>query len=88
MKRLTASEARKYWFRILDEVAAGEVVVLERKGRRLVLRREDSKSETQDRNLPDYKKLLRAHDADLADEWTWEWHGPEQELTPTRRGIR
>ena len=31
MKRLTASEVRKNWFRVLDEVAAGEGVVLERK---------------------------------------------------------
>ena len=43
MKRLTASEVRKNWFRVLDEVAAGEVVVLERKGQWLVLRREDKK---------------------------------------------
>jgi hypothetical protein len=41
MKRVTATEARKQWFRLLDEVAAGEVVVLERKGRQLVLRCED-----------------------------------------------
>ena len=49
MKRLTASEVRKNWFRVLDEVAAGEGVVLERKGQWLVLRREDKKV-TQNRN--------------------------------------
>ena len=41
MKKVTASEARKHWFRILDDAAHGEVIVLERKGRRLVLRREE-----------------------------------------------
>ncbi|MCY4389867.1 MAG: hypothetical protein OXC18_22450 [Desulfurellaceae bacterium] len=37
MKKLTASEARKNWFQVLDEVAAGEVVVLERKGEMILL---------------------------------------------------
>ena len=37
MKKLTASEARKNWFQVLDEVAAGEVVVLERKGKMILL---------------------------------------------------
>ena len=41
MKKVTATEARKRWFRLLDEVAAGEVVMLQRRGRRLVLRREE-----------------------------------------------
>ena len=40
MKKVTASEARKRWFRLLDDAASGEVIVVERKGRRLVLRRE------------------------------------------------
>ena len=88
MKRVTASEARKQWFRLLDEVVAGEVVVLERKGRRLVLRCEDSKSATTEHHLPDYRKLLRAPDADQADQWTWEWQGPEQGLVPVLRKVR
>ena len=81
MKRLTASEARKRWFRLLDEVVAGEVVVVERIGQRVFLRREDSESLTARRRLPDYRKLLRVPDADQADQWTWEWRGPKQGLT-------
>ena len=41
MKNVTASEARKNWFRLLDEALDGEVIAVQRKGRRLVLRREE-----------------------------------------------
>ena len=88
MKRVTASEARKQWFRLLDEVVSGEVVVLERKGRRVVLRREDTKEDLKERNNIDYRKLLRVPDADHADQWTWEWQGEEKALIPARRGTR
>jgi antitoxin (DNA-binding transcriptional repressor) of toxin-antitoxin stability system len=81
MKRVTASEARRHWFRLLDEVAAGEIVILERKGRRLVLRIDEANSEAVLPTVPDYKDLLRVPDADKADQWTWEWHGPGQDLT-------
>jgi len=43
MKKVTASEARRQWFRLLDEAAQGEVIVLQRRGRRLVLRREEGR---------------------------------------------
>ena len=80
MKRLTASEARKNWFRVLDEVAAGEVVVLERKGQRLVLRREDKKVAKSKQQFPDYTRLLRVLDADQVDQWSWDWQGESQDL--------
>ena len=80
MKRVTASEARKSWFRLLDEVAAGEVVVIERKGRRIVLRGESPLPA--DSDLPDYGGLLLASGADRADEWRWEWKGPGHDLEP------
>ena len=73
MKRITASEARKQWFCLLDEVVAGEVVVLERKGRRIVLRREDAQAGKKEPPEIDYRTLLRLPEADHADEWTWEW---------------
>lgn len=80
MKRITASEARRNWFRILDEVAAGAVVAIERHGRRIVLRREESgASAAGDR--PDYGSLLRVPDAGDADAWGWDW-GPDGELSP------
>jgi antitoxin (DNA-binding transcriptional repressor) of toxin-antitoxin stability system len=79
MKRVTASEARKNWFRLLDEVAEGDVVVILRKGRRIVLRREDAAAGVE-RRLPDYGDIVRVSDADRADRWGWEWTGPEGEL--------
>lgn len=88
MKRVTASEARKQWFRLLDEVASGEVVVLERKGRRLVLRREEVKHRSHERQALDYHHLLQVPDADKADQWAWEWQGEERELAPARRDTR
>ena len=32
MKRVTASEARRNWFRLLDEIAGGEQVVITSEG--------------------------------------------------------
>lgn len=81
MKRVTASEARRNWFRLLDEAAAGEVIVIERAGRRIVLTRE-ARSGARD-EAPDYTKLIRAPDAKLADQWGWEWSANGGELTPT-----
>lgn len=81
MRRVTASEARKDWFRILDEVAEGDVVVILRKGRRIVLRREEIPAGV-GRELPDYSGLVRVTHPDAADEWRWEWEGPEGELRP------
>ena len=72
VKRVTASEARRSWFRLLDEIVAGEVVVVERNGARVVLRREEALSEGTE-TIPDYGGLLIAPQADRADEWGWEW---------------
>jgi antitoxin (DNA-binding transcriptional repressor) of toxin-antitoxin stability system len=85
MKRVTASEARRNWFRLLDEVAAGQVVVLERGGRRIVIRRQPARgSDTAER---DYTTVLRVPDADQADAWGWAWH-PTRALRATRRRTR
>ncbi len=85
MKKLTTSEARKNWFRVLDEVAAGEVVVLERKGQRLILRREDKEVTKSKQQFPDYTGLLRVPDADQADQWSWDWQGESQDLVSVSR---
>lgn len=77
MKQVTASQARKNWFRILDEVAAGEVVTIERKGRRLVLRAEEETPA----EAPVYADVLTAAGVEGADGWRWEWTGEEGELT-------
>ena len=81
MKRVTASEARRLWFRLLDEVLDGEVVVITRRGGRVVIRRDDSTGATRQKH-PDYSGILRIREPDAADRWGWEWGGPEKEITP------
>lgn len=80
MKRVTASEARRNWFELLDEVAAGESVVIERNGRRITLLCEDALEPSPDKKLPDYSALLRVPDADDADRWSWRWSDEGTEL--------
>jgi len=80
MKRVTASDARRNWFRLLDEVARGEVVVIERNGKRVVLRRETSDESAGDQPFPSYKGLIAAPDADAAETWGWRWS--EDDLLP------
>jgi antitoxin (DNA-binding transcriptional repressor) of toxin-antitoxin stability system len=77
MKRVTASEARKNWFRLLDEVVAGETVVIERSGRRILLRTEEAEGAA---DVPVYSNVIRATAAERADEWRWEWAGEEGEI--------
>jgi hypothetical protein len=77
MKRVTASDARKNWFRLLDEVAAGAVVSIERGGRIIVLRRAEVREQG---DLPDYTRLLRAPGAEDADRWSWDWREPGTDL--------
>jgi hypothetical protein len=72
MKRVSASEARKLWFRLLDEALDGEVIVVERKGRRVILRAEDAEREKEAGQPPDYSKLIVAPDRELVN-WHWEW---------------
>lgn len=84
MKRVTASEARRNWFRLLDDVAAGAVVVIERGGKRILLRREEI-PDVESLDLPDYTSLLRVPEPGRAAEWGWEW-GPDGELEPSPDG--
>ena len=88
MKKVTASEARRQWFRLLDEAAQGEVIVVQRKGRRLVLRREEvGKGKPAAALGPKYRRLLQVPGVDEADRWSWEWK-PEGGLTPRRVRAR
>ena len=87
MKKVTASEARRQWFRLLDEAAQGEVIVVQRKGRRLVLRCEDvGQARTVSRG-PAYRRLLRVPRVDQADRWSWGWT-PERGLVSRRAPAR
>lgn len=79
MKRVTASDARKNWFRLLDEVAAGEIVCIERGGRTILIRREEEQRPLT--SIPDYSSIVRAPAVGEADRWRWSWAGPEEELT-------
>ncbi len=81
MKHVRASEARRRWFELLDEVIAGEEVVVERKGHRIVIRAEGDVA-IDPAAIPDYSSLLRG-DVDEADTWTWEW--TEEGTRPKRR---
>jgi antitoxin (DNA-binding transcriptional repressor) of toxin-antitoxin stability system len=87
MKTVTASEARKHWFRLLDEALQGEVIAVQRKGRRLVLRREEVADSRKPKGARRYKRLLRVPDADKADRWSWDWR-PERGLVSRRRSER
>jgi len=80
MKHVTASEARKNWFQLLDEAAAGEVIAIQRQGKKLVLKLESAKT-----TPPSYKGLIDFKDADEADTWGWEWQGPSRLMPKNRR---
>jgi antitoxin (DNA-binding transcriptional repressor) of toxin-antitoxin stability system len=79
MKRVTASEARRNWFKLLDEAAKGEVIAIQRDDKQLVLR-----LHKQTKSVPNYKKLFQATDADDADKWGWEWTASKG-LKPAKR---
>ena len=70
MKYVTASEARKNWFKLLDEASSGESIAIDRNGKRLVLRLEVRKRREK---IPDYSKVIQVPDADNADKWGWKW---------------
>ncbi len=72
MKNVTASEARRDWFRILDEVAGGEKVVIQRRGKRIVLTCEDA-YQLKSGSEVDYRALIQSRNPDEADRWSWEW---------------
>jgi hypothetical protein len=73
MKHVTASEARKNWFKLLDEAARGEVIAIQRDDKKLILKAAKTKS-----RQPNYKKLIQFPDVDDAHTWGWEWKGPGQ----------
>ena len=77
MKHVTASEARKNWFTLLDEAAEGQVIAIDRKGTRLVLRAEKPRNP---RAIS--TKLISGEDLDNADKWGWDWD-KDGKLVPT-----
>ena len=83
MKHVSASEARKNWFKLLDEAAQGEVIGIQRSGRTVVLRAHHKK-----RAVPSYAGLVSFPDADEADTWGWAWTGPGRLVPKARRKSR
>ena len=72
MISMTASEARRRWFELLDRVAAGEAMVIEHNGYRIILRRDDGPA--RGASTPDHSALLvPLGDAERAAEWSWRW---------------
>ena len=80
MKCVTASEARKNWFTLLDEAVKGEVTAIQRHDKKLILKLQTKKSAA-----PSYKGLIDFPDADEADTWGWEWKGPGKLVPKMRR---
>ena len=68
MKYVTASDARKHWFSLLDEAAKGQVIAIERNGKTLVLRADKPRKAKRA-----HKKLINGPDVDNADKWGWDW---------------
>lgn len=78
MTRVSATEARKRLFKLLDAAERGETVVLERKGVRFRIAVEPM-SEAAPREAED--ALIEILDPTiLSGEWTWEWE-PDGALT-------
>ena len=84
MKRVSVAQFRKNLAAYLDDAAAGEEILVESAGRRVVVRPAPAER-TARRKLPDYSDLLAAlPPAVLTGEWKWEWdHG-----TPTFVDLR
>ena len=87
MKNVTATEARKHWFRLLDEALRGEVIAVARKGQRVVLRREGQSASRSAKAAQEYKKLLKMPRADEADQWSWDWQ-PGRGVVSKKRSAR
>ena len=79
MKHVTATEARKNWFALLDEALSGEVIAIQRDNKKLILKLQSTKRATKS-----YNELIDFPDADEADTWSWEWKGPGK--LESRRG--
>ncbi len=80
MKHVTASEARKNWFAVLDEGPKGAVVAIQRNDEKLILKLQKKKAV-----VPNYKGVIDFPDADDANTWSWEWNGLGKLAPKTRR---
>jgi antitoxin (DNA-binding transcriptional repressor) of toxin-antitoxin stability system len=77
MKSVTPTQARKNWFRLLDEVAAGETVHIRRGDKLIVLKCETGPSPS----VADYSDLISGKEVGEADQWGWQWS--EEGIVPS-----
>jgi hypothetical protein len=80
MKYVTASEARKKWFQLLDEAVNGEIIAIQRDDKRLILKADKRKA-----RIPNYSGLIHFPDADGVDTWSWRWKGPGRLVSKRKR---
>ena len=80
MKYVTASEARKNWFQLLDEAVKGEIIAIQRDDKRLILKAAKVKG-----RIPNYSGLIHFEGADDADTWSWQWKGPGRLVSNRKR---
>jgi len=80
MKHVTASEARKNWFKLLDEAAKGEIIAIQRNDKKLILR-----LDKRAKSVPSYKGLIGGKNIENADKWGWEWSESKGLVPVTRR---
>ena len=73
MKQVTASEARKNWFRLLDEVVDGEVVSIPRTGKSVLIKLDEKKDIKLGQIAMDYRDVVQASNVNDADRWRWQW---------------
>jgi hypothetical protein len=80
MKYVTASDARKHWFQLLDEAAAGHTIAIDRNGTKLVLRAEKAR-----RTKTPAKPIITGKDIDNADKWGWTWDRKGRLIPTTKK---
>ena len=79
MKQLSATEARRNFFHLLDEAARGHPVFIEKRGVVIRMTRE-RKSDRKSFSGFDYKPYFKGETLDDADRWSWDWN-PEKGMT-------
>jgi antitoxin (DNA-binding transcriptional repressor) of toxin-antitoxin stability system len=88
MGRVTATEARRNLFQLLDQALEGKAVIIERNGRSIVLKAHPARRVPRKHSAAAYRKAL-GEDAtrwiDEVESWTWEWRGPGKPMKLVQR---
>lgn len=81
MKQFSATEARKYFFKLLDSAVEGETVMIERKGTLLKLVPSRLKKTKRVSSCSPYIHS----DVSQADKWGWRWHPSKGLISKKKR---